>query len=169
MQLIVDAEERHRCGGHPQQNAIDRKGHHAADGLHHDGGQPHPVDVGHILPQKAIALQSDMDDRVFDTIEPQRRRCAGELPDDGGNGCAPDAHGRAAQQTEDHNGVENNVDHCVDDEGDHRQHRVTHSLQEPLPVGLQKDAPAEHEVHREVFPAQLLQFGVTRQGGSDPV
>ena len=61
---------------------------------------------------------------------------ADELPDDGGNGCAPDAHGRAAQQTEDHNGVENNVDHCADDEGDHRQHRVTHGLQKPLPVGL---------------------------------
>ena len=37
------------------------------------------------------------------------------------------------------------------------------------PVGLQKDAPAEHEVHREVFPAQLLQFGIVGQGGSDPV
>ena len=71
--------------------------------------------------------------------------------------------------SEDHHGVENHVDHCADDEGDHRQHRVTHSLQEPLPVGLQKDAPAEHEVHREVFPAQLLQFGIVGQGGSDPV
>ena len=38
----------------------------------------------------------------------------------------------------DHNGVENNVDYCADDEGDHRQHRVPHGLQEPLPVGLQK-------------------------------
>jgi len=81
----------------------------------------------------------------------------------------PDAHGRAAQQTEDHHGVENNVDHCADDEGDHGQHRVPHSLQDPLPVGLQKDAPAEHEVHREVFPAELLQFGIVGQGGSDLV
>ena len=51
----------------------------------------------------------------------------------------------------------------------HGQHRVTHSLQEPLPVGLQKDAPAEHKVHREVFPAELLQFGIVGQGGSDLV
>ena len=39
-------------------------------GFNYGSRQSDPVDVGHILPQKAIALQSDMDDRVFDPIEP---------------------------------------------------------------------------------------------------
>ena len=167
MQLVIDAEERHRRGGHPQQNAVDRKGHHTADGLHHDGGQTDPINVGHILPQKAIALQTDVNDRVLDPVEPQRSGRTNELTDDGGDSSAPDAHGRTAQQAENHDGVKDDVHHSTDDERNHRQHRITHGLQKPLAVGLQKDAPAEHEVHRKIFPAKLLQFRVVRQCGGD--
>ena len=69
------------CGYLSVLHSINRKphslntpsGHRSKSNRHSQAGhcgQPHPVDVGHILPQKAIALQSDMDDRVFDTIEP---------------------------------------------------------------------------------------------------
>ena len=108
-----------------------------------------------------------MNDRILDPVEPQRSGRTNELTDDGGDNSAPDAHGRTAQQAENHDGVKDDVHHSTDDERNHRQHRVTHSLQKPLAVGLQEDAPAEHEVHREIFPAKFLQFRVVRQCGGD--
>ena len=85
LELVVDAEEGHRRGGHAQQNAVDCKSHHAANGLHHDGGKTDPVNVGHILSQELIALQSDVNDWVLDPVELQRRCRTDELTNDSGD------------------------------------------------------------------------------------
>lgn len=167
LQFIVNAKEGHGRGRNTQQNSVDRKGRHAADGLHHNGGQAYPVDVLHILPQESVALQPDVDDWVLHPVEPQRGCCTDELADDRSNGRAPNAHGRAPQQAKDRDRVQNDVDHRTDDERNHGQHRVPHCLQQPLAVGLQKNPPAEHKIDRQILSAQLLHLRLPGQGAGD--
>lgn len=52
-------------------------------------------------------------------IEDNAKHCGDQLTDDGSIGSAPDTHSRAAEEAEDHNGIEDDIDDGADALNEH--------------------------------------------------
>ena len=115
-----------------RQTGAEADGQQALSGHHHKGGDAQRHHRQNDLLFRAHIVLAQAQDGLFAGEEVQDPHRAHSLTEHGGNGSAP----HAQTQTKDQDGVENNVDHCADDEGNHGQHSITHGLQKPLPVGL---------------------------------
>ena len=100
---------------------------------------------------------------VFRLIEHETKRHAADLADDGSDGRARNAHSRAAQQTEDHNGVQNDVDDRARQLGHHGQHRVAGSLHHALKADAEEQTEAENAHDAQILAAQRLQLQIVRE------
>ena len=131
VQLEIDAEGggcRLVGGVVGDEDLVHQERHHRADGDHDNAGQADGVDLADEPPVGAEAPQGQGDVRVLFVVEVNSQRAAAELADDGGDGGAGHAH----FQSEDEDGVENDVDDSAQPLGVHAEDRPPGALQEPL-------------------------------------
>ena len=100
---------------------------------------------------------------VLQLVEHKAQQHAADLTDHRGRRRARHAHLREAQQAEDHDGVQNDVDHRAGQLRGHGQHGVAGSLHHALKGDGQEQAKAEHRHNAQIIGRHLLQFRVRRK------
>ena len=92
-------------------------------------------------------------------IEDNAQRCSDELTDDGGVGGTLDAHGGAAEETEDHNGIKNDIDDGADTLNVHGDEGLTGALQHALSGNFHKNTDGADADDGEVIHPVLCNDG----------
>lgn len=119
LQFIVDTEKSNCCCRNRQENTVYCKCHNTSDGLHDNCRKPHPVNISNISPPEMIvfrwAWMSGFRKRLNNKVA-----ILHHLSDDSCDCCTTDSHCRAAKQTENHNGIKNNIQNSTYDQRNHR-------------------------------------------------
>lgn len=140
VELEVDAVDRRRGGAERQQDLIHEVGGDRADGGHQNGGEADGIDLADEGKIETDLFGIDTDIGIVLLIEDNTKHCGDQLTDDGSIGSAPDAHGRAAEEAEDHDGIEDDIDDGADALNEHGDEGLAGALQHPLGGDLHKDA-----------------------------
>lgn len=140
VELKVNAVDRRSGGAERQQNLVHQIGGDRANGSHQDRGEADGIDLADDGEIKADLFEIDADIGIVLLIEDNAQRRGDELADNGGVGGTLDAHGGAAEETEDHNGIKNDIDDGADTLNVHGDEGLAGALQHPLSGDLHKDA-----------------------------
>ena len=101
LELEVGPEDGGGRVGKADENLVHAEGHDRADGLHHNRGQPHPVNLPDNGPVRADVPEADVDLRVMPQIDKQANKGGDNLPQHRGGGGARHLHPGETEETED--------------------------------------------------------------------
>ena len=131
-------KDRRGGGGEGDENFVHAEHHHRADGLHDDGGDAHAVDAGDDPPVRTEAPELELNVVVPGQVEEDGQAGGQDLPQDGGQGGSRHLHPGEAEQSEDQNGVHDDVDNGAHRLGDHGVEGAAGGLEHPVKGDLYK-------------------------------
>ena len=128
LQLEVNAQYADRSVAERHENQVEQHAHDRGNGLHDDAGEAYAKDGLNDVAIHMEAFQAQVQFVVPGLVQDEAQEHAGDLTDDRGNGGTGNAHFRATQITEDHDGVKNDVHHSAGELHHHGQHGVACGL-----------------------------------------
>ena len=164
LHLEIDAEDGHCCAGEADENGVHHKGHHAADGLHGNGGDAYHINAPNGAPGGAEPLQGQVDVMVFGEVEEQPHAHADELSAHRGHRRACRAQPGQTEHAEDKNGIQNDVGHGARQLGHHGKGTASCGHQQLFQHALPETAEAEDQHDGQVRYAVIPDEGVIGLG-----
>ena len=168
LELEIDAEDAGGGLGEALEDLIDAEVHDGADAHHDDGGDAHAEDgADHMTVGLDVATAEILELPVVLQIQRHGEACGNPLTDDGGQGCAGDAHCGQTEPAEDQDGVEDDVGNGAHGLGDHGLEGVAAGLQETLEEDLHEDADGADGDDGEIGTSALQGLGDGGLGGEE--
>lgn len=148
MQLEVNTKHRNGGAGKGNQDVVHRKGHHAANGVHGNGGDAHRVNALDGGPRRAEAFQRQVNVLIAQQVHYQPGSCADPLPGYGSHSSTGCFHAGHAEQTEDEDGIQRNVDQSANQLAGHGERTAPGGDQQFSSMHC-RNKPMHHNVQME--------------------
>ena len=164
LEFEVRAKDRRCRLGKADEDAVDAKGHHRADGLHDDGGETDFIDDADHFPIGFDVFEMEMKFGVVFFIEIDGKACGHGLTENGSDGGTQYFQAGNGAKAENKNGVQNDVDDGTQPLGDHGVEGFPRGLEQTLHGVLNQHCKGKNENRGEILHTVGINFGVCPGG-----